>query len=215
MESAAGISFIVFGVLAGTLCIQFYRLTRDHFYSWLSASLFGSAAGLTLAFFEDYFPGLDEQLARDWGRMVAAACLLTALAVKVRNSKPEVARFPAFFSLLPLLVIPLFPLIMDTIVIKEWVINIYFGGALLISMMLYALYARFNSDNFIVFGGVLVAILGFAWQWLQEMLVPTAPVWIWQLLLLAGMICIVIGFSRLTGLWPASDPDDTEEAGSI
>jgi hypothetical protein len=75
----------------------------------------------------------------DYLRVGGVACLLCYLGVQIREDKPPINRAPVLLSFLPLLLLGVHPLVSDTIVLKETLLKMYFGGALIISILYYGL----------------------------------------------------------------------------
>jgi len=122
----------------------------------------------------------------DYAWIVATSFTLTALANILRNDKPGFARYPFLFTLLPLLIIPVFALISDTILIKNWVLGLFQAGALLISVLLFGLMAMREKT----FRSILLTWPFFAASWTLKWILPdlSSTYWLVPILLSAGII---------------------------
>lgn len=190
--------------------VTFYLDIRKYFLLFSSISLAGVALYAFFFLIGDIIPGFDTQLASEWSRVVASASILTALGFLIRNSKPEFARFPASFALLPLLLIPAYFFAMDTILLKEIVISIYLGGSLLIAILVYSLKIRTHPDFGLVLLGVVFLLTAFVIHWIPESTLPLG-LWVNVLLVAAGIIIIT---KMYTSLYQVAEFDfKTENSG--
>ncbi len=118
--------------------------------------------------------------------LLVAATLLVSLANFLREDKPPFARYPFFFTLLPLIVLPVYPFISDTIVIKNWVLALYQFGALIISGLLFSLMTTKDKS----YSPILVAIAFFSIAWITKWIVqpPLSDRWVYTICVTVGMI---------------------------
>ena len=118
--------------------------------------------------------------------MCVAAMVLSSLANFMREDKPPFARYPYFFTMLPFVVLPVFPFISDTVVIKNWVLALYQFGALVMAMLLFSLMA--TKDKSLRF--LLPAVLLFAFSWLVKWVLELheSDRWVYTGGLVLGMI---------------------------
>lgn len=132
----------------------------------------------------------------EWGHISSLALVLSSLALFVRESKPVFARFPLAYTGLPLLIILSYFLVRDTYALKEWLIAIYQGGAVAVTLLMYSVYA-YRRDGY---GGVLGGAALFALSWSVYWFLPLAGEitdWAWQLPLAAAIVVMVLGYERI------------------
>lgn len=118
--------------------------------------------------------------------VVGACFLLSALANLLREDKPPYARYPVAFTLLPLVLIPFYPLISETLLIQNWVLGLYQAGALLISLFLFGLIAYRDPS----WRSLFTLWPLFAVAWVLHWLAGETPLvtWLVPILVSAGMI---------------------------
>jgi hypothetical protein len=128
----------------------------------------------------------------DFGWLSVAALLLVSLANFLREDKPPFARYPFFFTLLPLIVLPVFPFIADTVVIKNWVLALYQFGALMIAALLFTLMSLRDRSVLLV----ILAIAMFAIAWLTKWIIAfqDSGSWIYTASVIVGMILATKSF---------------------
>lgn len=100
-----------------------------------------------------------------------ASFLLTSLANFLREDKPTYARYPVLFTYLPMIILPVYPFILDTIVIKDWVLALYQLGSIIITGLLLGLLATRESMFFIIFIPWFIFTLVWLLNWIFE------PIW--------------------------------------
>jgi hypothetical protein len=128
----------------------------------------------------------------DFGWLTIAAVLLVSLANFLREDKPPFARYPFFFTLLPLIVLPVFPFISDTVVIKNWVLALYQFGALLIAALLFTLVSLRDKSVPLV----IIAIVMFAVAWFSKWIFQFQGFgsWMYTSSIILGMILATKSF---------------------
>lgn len=132
----------------------------------------------------------------DWGRVVSIAALMSGLIEFIRNSKPEFARFPRFFIGLPVLLVVTYPLIMNTIVLKEWLIAIYEGGCLLVAFLMHFMHIRKRREHIYILSGLVMLLLTYILYWFSKGYIYDYDLF-WQTGLLISIIIITAGFYKL------------------
>jgi hypothetical protein len=75
----------------------------------------------------------------DYMRVAGVSLLLSYMGLQIREDKPLINRAPVLLSFLPLLLIAVHPLVSDTILLKETLLKMYFGGALVVSLLYFSL----------------------------------------------------------------------------
>lgn len=131
----------------------------------------------------------------DWILMFTATGSLAAAASLVQEFRPVFARFPKVFTLVPFLLVLLYPFVMDTLVMKTWILSMYQGSALFISLLIVGY--RLYED-----GAYLYAFLGIAGLMLVfiAFLLPSSvldiPLFVWMLLVAGGLLVFVLGYEH-------------------
>lgn len=132
----------------------------------------------------------------DWGRIVSISALMSSLIELIRKSKPEFARFPRFFVGLPILLVATYPLIMNTIVLKEWLIATYEGGCLIVAFLMHLMHMRKQKEHVYILSGLTVLLLTYIIYWFSKGYLYDYD-WFWQTGLLISFLVIITGFNKL------------------
>ena len=141
----------------------------------------------------------------DFAWLAVAALLLVSLANFLREDKPPFARYPFFFTLLPLIVLPVFPFISDTIVIKNWVLALYQFGALVIAALLFALMS--TKDKSLRFIIIAIALFAFAWLMKWIFVFQSSGRWFYTVSVILGMILATKTFYERTIQSTSTSPE--------
>jgi len=132
----------------------------------------------------------------DLSWITQASLILTSLANFLRDDKPNYARYPVTFTFLPLIILPVYPFILDTIVIKEWVLALYQFGSIIITALLLGLLVSRQSRYSILFASWVIFSIIWILNWLVE------PIWFSDvsgaLAIAAGMIFFSKTFRDVT-----------------
>jgi hypothetical protein len=131
----------------------------------------------------------------EWGHIVFLALVLSSLAVFIRESKPVFAQFPMLYTALPLLIVFSYILVYDTYALKNWLIAIYQGGAILVSLLMYSVYTYHRKSYAMVLAGVGLFVISYLLFWY----VPgfnEAYHWVWKLLVGSAMLVTVLGYEQ-------------------
>lgn len=131
----------------------------------------------------------------DWGQICSLAFILGSLALFIRKSKPVFSQFPKIYSALPILLVFSFFLVKDTYALKNWLLFIYQGGAILIGLLLFGVIAFRNKEYLLLTIGIGVIFISYLLYWSLPISGHTLG-WIWKLFLLGGMIVSVLGFKN-------------------
>ncbi|MEQ8525544.1 hypothetical protein [Gracilimonas sp.] len=194
MEPAKWIDLVVsssFGVVCVLLLKRFIqRRTLLELYFSLSA-LFISIPYLLDLFQVDVVINLFQ-----WGKLISVTIYISGLLVLIRESKPIFARFPVYLTALPFVSFFFFPLIIDSIVIKDLINAIYQGGALAVTVLVFTLnQARKRRRRYYIIGlsSIGISYLGY---WL--IFNRTAPelIWISEILLTVGILFMTYRFIK-------------------
>jgi hypothetical protein len=168
-------------------------LSRNGFFKGASTSFALIAVWVTAAgYIFDFmtaFAGLQSPITlniSDFAWLLVAALLLVSLANFLREDKPPFARYPFFFTLLPLIVLPVYPFIADTVVIKNWVLALYQFGALVIAGLLFSLMSAKDKSNRVIVLSVALFTLAWLAKWIVDF--QSADRWIYTICIILGMI---------------------------
>lgn len=146
--------------------------------------------------FENQLPAPLLTVMLEWGHILSLAVILSTLAIFVRESKPDFARFPLLYTALPLFIVLTYFLISDTYALKTWLFSMYQGGAVLVGLLMYAVHAWRRES----YRGVLAAAGGFTLTWFTYWFLPFPEVilaWVWQILLGASILAFVLTLEQV------------------
>lgn len=107
------------------------------------------------------------------------ALVLSSLLLFVRESKPSFMRFPILYAASPLVIIISYVLVYDTIVLKNWLLNIYEAGAVAASLLIYGFYCYHRS----VYRTIFIGTVLFLTSLILYFVLPVTYEIIWQILL--------------------------------
>jgi hypothetical protein len=158
------------------------------FITQASLVIEGLISGYSLTIYASYIV--------EWGHILCLSFILSALAVFIRDSKPVFAQFPMVYSGLPLLIVLSYILVTDTFAIKQWLISIYQGGALVVAILMYSVYSYRNNRYVPVLTGIGLFFITFALYWYVPG-VSQSYSWIWKLFLSMAMLLTVIGLDSV------------------
>lgn len=125
----------------------------------------------------------------EWGHIYALALTLSSLLLFVRESKPEFSQFPILYATLPFITIVSYLLVYDTVMLKDWLLSIYQGGAVIVAVLIYGIYSYRNA----VYRTQAIGAILFFSSFLASLIFFGYPL-IWQLLLAAGIITTFSGY---------------------
>ncbi len=210
-----GFSGIILFIVSFYATIFFFRLyneSRRIFHFCLSiASIFVAIIGIS-DYLAVFFPILDPGFIDDWSTVFAVSFALSASAALIRDFKPAMTRFPKIFTFFPLLLILVYPFIIETILLKTWIIAIYQGSTLIIGMLIYGY--RTSQDN--RFGYMFVGLSFFLITFILFHL-PAAwfvlPDYGWMLLVSSGILIITVGYHQIY-LLENTSPTERRESDS-
>ncbi len=131
----------------------------------------------------------------EWGHVICLAFILSSLAVFIRESKPVFAQFPMLYTGLPLLIVISYLLVQETYALKTWLIAIYQGGAITVSLLMYSVYTYRRNEYVFILSGVAVFLLTYILFWYVPA-VQESYSWIWKILLGIGMVVTVLGYDQ-------------------
>ena len=131
----------------------------------------------------------------EWGHLICLAFILSSLAVFIRESKPVFARFPLVYTALPLFIVISYFFVLDSMILRRWLFYIYQGGALLVALLMYGVYAYRSNKYFYILGGIVLIFICYLLYWNVPALQTSVP-WVWKLLLSAGILTTVFGYQK-------------------
>jgi hypothetical protein len=160
--------------------------------------LYFSLAALTISipYFLDLFQVGQISTLFQWGKLISITIYISGLLVLIRESKPVFARFPLYLTALPFVSFLFFPLIIDSIVIKDLMNAIYQGGALVVTVLVFTLnQAREKGRRYYIIGLTFIsaAYIGY---WLYLNRVNNDLVWVTEILLSVGILVALFRFIR-------------------
>lgn len=181
-------------------CYRFYEKSGSMKYSGFAITLAVVSITQVVLVIESILSAdltIYANLIVEWGHIMALAILLGALAGFIRESKPDFAQFPKAYIGLPILIVISYFLVKDTVAIKDWLISIYQGGAILVAMLMYAVYTYRDQEYAVILGGMSTFLLAFLLFWFVPAISESFD-WIWKLLVGTGIIITVLGYNRLS-----------------
>lgn len=131
----------------------------------------------------------------EWGHIIALAFVLSALAVFIRQSKPVFAQFPLVYAALPLLIIFSYILVQNTYALKEWLLSIYQAGAILVALLMYAIYTYREQRYVYILAGVVLFLFTYLIFWYIPG-VQEDYSWAWRLFLGMSLLLTLYGFTH-------------------
>ena len=172
------------------LYLSIRRSSGLFFVFWLG--LVGISASRFLYFYIDRLGPVE--FYRDFISLGGLSFILVGLFILIRDSKPEVARFPASFTLLPLAILPFYPLLNDKAVLRELLMLIIQGGGIVVALLILSMRQIKDSRHaYLIFG-----ILFFAASYVLKWFIFNAGEhqWTYEISLSLGMIICTYGFLK-------------------
>lgn len=197
-----GLSGIILFIVSFYATINFFRLYSlgkriFHFCLGTSAA-FLAIIGVS-SFLAIFFPVLDPVFIVEWSTIFSVSFLLTAAAALVRDFKPVFSKFPKSFTFFPLVLILVYPLIIETVVVKQWALALYQGSALLIGLLIYGFKSQKNSEYGYMLVGVIFFAVTYVLYWIPESFF-TLPAYAWMLLTSCGILIITVGYNQVNNI---------------
>lgn len=175
--------------------ITFFLLFRLYLKKRTLLELYFSLAAVSVAFpyaymlFLDTLPGLIE-----WGRLVAVTFYISGLLVLIRESKPPFARFPVYLTALPFIGFLFFPLMIDSLAIKNLINGIYQGGALLVTLLIFTVNNTKTKRRRYYLLGLGLITFAFIGYWTSIYLDYEAYIWAIKIMLSTGILITFFRF---------------------
>lgn len=185
---------IVLSLIAGLFTRTSSKIT-GHFELLLGLSAVGYIITILLGLATSSVP-IDYQIlyirVKDWIMMISIILMLCGLGVMIRYSKPKITRAPVILSYLPVLLLFVHPLVVDTIILKSVLINFYHGGGLLIALMMFTIKSLDNSKHYAVLVGVIIISVGYILNFFDWNMVAIS-----NLVISTGLILVYNGYKQL------------------
>ena len=133
-------------------------------------------------------------LVGEWTQISSVAFILCGLTLLIRLSKPQFARFPITFTALPLLIIATYPLAIETVMIKKWLLGIYEGGAIIAAILIFSMKSARNRNFILLLLGSVVLSASYALYWFP--ILHSEFHFYWYLAFAVGLYLSVRGVDR-------------------
>lgn len=125
----------------------------------------------------------------EWGHIYCLALILSSLLLFVRESKPEFSQFPILYGVLPFLIIISYLLVYNTVILKDWLINIYQAGAVVVAVLMYGIYSYRDDIYRPLAGGAILFCITF----ILYLVIPDHKL-LWELFLAGSIITTFSGY---------------------
>lgn len=137
-------------------------------------------------------------IAREWGDLLAITLTLCGLFVKIRNSKPIFARFPIYLTALPLLILMFYPMVIDSIVVKQLLQITYQGGALLVSILVISINQYMYKGRGVLLASSFTLLISYILYWFLRDFDQPLIEDISKILFCFGIILGSLGFKKIS-----------------
>lgn len=131
----------------------------------------------------------------EWGHVICLAFILSSLAVFIRESKPVFAQFPLLYTAFPLLIVISYLLVKDTYALKKWLLAIYQGGAIIVSLLMYSVYTYKRQEYALVLTGAAIFLVSYLIYWYVPG-ISASYQWIWKVLVAGAMLTTLYGYEN-------------------
>lgn len=131
----------------------------------------------------------------EWGHITSIAFVLSSLAIFIRESKPVFAQFPMIYTALPLLIIISYVLVQDTYALKTWLLSIYQGGAIVVGLLMYSVYAYRKNNYGLILLGATLFLISYILFW-HVPIINESYAWTWKILLSLAMLVSIYGYEQ-------------------
>ena len=146
-------------------------------------------------------------LVGEWAQISSVAFILCGLTLLIRLSKPVFARFPITFTALPLLIIATYPLAIETVMIKKWLLGIYEGGALVAAILIFSMKLVRNRNFILLLVGSVVLAGTYVLYWFPVL--PSEVQYYWYLAFAIGLYLAVRGVDSAYPI-PSNEKKDVD-----
>jgi hypothetical protein len=202
MNNMAGLSGIILFIISFYATINFFRLYsigRRIFHFCLGTSAAFLALIGIASFLAIFFPVLDPEFIGEWSTVFSVSFLLSAAAALLREFRPVFSRFPKSFTFAPLVLILVYPLIIETVVVKQWTLALYQGSSLLIGLLIFSFKSKASNGYAYMLVGVLFFTVTYVAYWIPDSYF-SLPAYAWMLLTSCGILIITIGYNHVYDL---------------
>ncbi|MDX1629902.1 MAG: hypothetical protein R3345_14440 [Fulvivirga sp.] len=129
----------------------------------------------------------------EWGHIITLAFILSALAVFIRQSKPVFAQFPLVYAALPLFIVLSYFLVANTYALKDWLLSIYQGGAIIVALLMYSVYTYREQRYMYILGGIILFLITFLMYWYVPGVSENIS-WAWKTSLVGSLLLTLYGY---------------------
>lgn len=185
-------------VVAVTLLVSLYVLFKQYVRRKSLVDLyFGFSALILFLAYSIHLMEIDlSQILMNWGKLISITFYISGLLVLIRESKPSFARFPLYLTALPFISFLFFPLIIDSIVIKDLVNGIYQGGALIVTILVFTVNKAKESGRRYYITGLSFVSIAFFLYWFVFNREMIEKIWISEILFSAGILLVLYRFTQ-------------------
>ncbi|MEQ9310506.1 MAG: hypothetical protein RLN90_13710 [Balneolaceae bacterium] len=188
------ILFLVVGIPSATTLFYIAKKDRSLSTLFFGLSLLSFLVGITI----DLFAKNGFILAREWGDLIGITFTLSALFIKIRNSKPVFARFPLYLTLLPFLVLIFYPLVINSVVVKDLLQTTYQGGAIIVGLLVLSInHYLYRGRGLFLFASILFLIAFILFWFFSDSLNQLAEV-LSKIFFSSGIIVATFGVKKIS-----------------
>lgn len=175
---------------------RFYTSSKKIFHFSLAVTaLFLAIIGIS-GYLPEFFPVMNAEFIVEWATVFSVGFLLTGIAALIRDSKLLHTDFPKYLTFFPLLIILIYPLVIEAVVIKKMIIAIYQGGAIIIGLLIYGYKASEKGEYGYLVVGLVFFSITYVLYWLPQS-VFSLPEYAWILLTASGILVLTVGYNYI------------------
>ena len=194
--SWSALMLLFVALYAGFKCLGIGREQENLKFLGLTMASFLFALTETSILIDSLIEGSNSLYANqivEWTHILILSFVLSSLAIFIRQSKPVFAQFPLVYAGLPFLIVISYFLVKDTYALKEWLMSIYQGGAILVGLLMYSVYTYREQRHWIILAGMILFTITFITYWYVPNVQQTYA-WIWEALLGCSTLTVVYGY---------------------
>lgn len=184
--------FFLTGVPSIYMLIRIFFEDKSVSSLYFGLALVSFLVGILLGFhpfFEGKYPG-------EWGNFIAITFALSGLFVKIRNSKPVFARFPMYLTALPLVSILFYPLVLDSLIVKDLIQIIYQGGGIVVAILVLSINQYLYKERGVLLVSSAIFLVAYILNWFIVDFEYSEV--ISQILFSLGIVAATFGFKRIS-----------------
>ena len=185
------ILYLIAGIPSFIILSRIAYKDRSLSASFFSGSLFSFVIAITIGMIQ---PPADD-IAREWGDLVAITLVLCGILSEIRSSKPVFVRFPVYLTGLPLIGIIFYPLIIDVEAVENLLIMTYETGALIVSVLVVAINQYLFKGRGVLIVGVIILLAAYVLFWFFGFINEIALTA--KILFAVGIIISAVGFHKI------------------